>query len=132
MNDVFPIEHGHFPMSCLFSGVIYNIPKFLLLPMRFPTSTPHQYLTILLIESCQGKRTDIKPHEWDKFGYFAKVFDRFLRDDESRVDRTTKIEAGHDCSLIISIKKINRPGRIDQFFWIFLGFVFCFGRKEPN
>lgn len=21
----------------------------------------------------QGKRTDIKPHEWDKFGYFGKA-----------------------------------------------------------
>ena len=39
----------------------------------------------------QGKRTDIKPHEWDKFGYFAKVgFCDFLEIfvGESRIDST--------------------------------------------
>lgn len=60
---------------------------------------------------------------------------QFLRDGKSKVDQTTNIEAADMIVvLIISIKKINSPGRIDPFFGIFLGLVFFVlgGRNQTN
>ena len=49
-----------------------------------PTSPQEVSISPLTFGPCQGKRSDIKPHEWDKFGYVAKVSDRFLKDDDSK------------------------------------------------
>ena len=109
MNDVFPIEHIIFP----------------LLPMSTSPLHPSNHVreSVRISSPTSGTSSATLP----------RFLTRFLRDDKSKVDQTTKIEAGHDCCFDY-FYQTNQQARKDRSIFLDISWIsfFCFGRKEPN